>query len=286
MGLVSSLRERRLSFEAVRSVFHGEKPGALPAGSYSPRAPIIYVIVGFFALLLAAYVYNANRRFRDHVNRSMMNSYNFFADVRDQHAVSVVHTTLLAFMVSLAIAIITSSVLLHFRDSLFLDNLLSYLLIADELKTVVVRLIWDPLRFIGVLTAAILLNLVLMSGVVYALRLALKSRVFVVQAYTATIWSTTPLLAFIPVGMIMYRVMEGTVYITASLLLIAGFLFWVFLRLLKAVSIVFDVYSPKIFAAGFLVCGVLGGAVYLYFDFAQSAPMYLSFLYTMVGAGR
>jgi len=286
MGLVSERRERRLSYEAVRAVFRGEKPAALSSGSYSPRAPIIYVLVGFIALILAAYFYNANRRFREHVNRSVMNAYNFFADVRDQFAVSIIHTTLLAVIVSLATAIVMSSVMLHFRDSLFLDNLLSYLLVSDDLKAAMVRLIWDPLRFVGVVTIMVFLLLFLLSGVVHQLHLIMKARVFAYQSYTVTIWSTTPLLAFIPLGMILYRVMEGPVYVASSLIIIAVFLFWVLVRLLKAVSIVYDVFAPKVFAAGFLVLGLFGGIGYLYFDLVQSAPMYLTFLYTMVGAGR
>jgi hypothetical protein len=286
MGLLSDHRERRLSYEAVRAVFRGEKAAALSSGSYSPRAPIIYVLIGFVALILAAYFYNANRRFREHVNRSVMNAYNFFADVRDQFAVSILHTTLLAVIVSLASAIVISSVMLHFRDSLFLDNLLSYLLVSDDLKAAVVRLIWEPLRFIGVLTAIVFLLLVLLSGVVHQLHLIMKARVFAYQAYTATIWSTTPLLAFIPIGMILYRVMEGPVYIASSLIIIGVFLFWVLVRLLKAVSIVYDVFPPKMYAAGFLLIALCGGITYLYLDLAQGAPMYLTFLYTMVGAGR
>ena len=286
MGLVSARRERRLSYEAIRAVFRGEKAAALSSGSYSPRAPIIYVLVGFVALILAAYFYNANRRFREHVNRSVMNAYNFFADVRDQFAVSIIHTTLLAVIVSLATAIVMSSVMLHFRDSLFLDNLLSYLLVSDDLKAAVVRLIWDPPRFIGVLTLIVFLFLIVLSGVVHQLHLIMKARMFAYQAYTATIWSTTPLLAFIPIGMILYRVMEGPVYVASSLIIIAVFLFWVLVRLLKAVSIVYDVFPPKVFAAGFLMLAVCGGIGYLYFDLVQSAPMYLTFLYTMVGAGR
>jgi hypothetical protein len=286
MGLVSERRERRLSYEAVRSVFRAEKPFALSAGSYSPRASIIYVVVGFVALILTVYLYNANKRFREHVNRSVMNSYNFFADVRDQFGVSVIHTTVLALMVSVATAIVASSVLLHFRDSLFLDNLLSYILVSDDLKAMVVRLIWDPLRFIGVVTLVVFLKLVLLSGVVHQLRLIMKARVYAFHAYTATVWSATPLLAFIPIGMILYRAMEGTVYVAVTLIVIALFLIWVLLRLFRAVSIVYDVFPPKIFVAGFLVLAAVGGMVYLYFDLVQSAPMYLTFLYTMVGAGR
>ncbi len=286
LGLMSDRRERRLSYEAVRAAFHGERGAALSAGSYSPRAPIIYVLVGFVALILVAYVYNANRRFREHVNRSLMNSYNFFADVRDRFAVSVVHTTFLALIVSVATAIVLSSVALHFRDSLFLDNLLSYILVFDDLKAGVVRLIWEPLRFIGVLTLILFLFLLLLSGIVHQARLVMKARVFAFHAYTATLWSTTPLLALIPVGMILYRVMEGPVYVASSLIIVALLLVWVVMRFMKAVSIVYDVYPPKMLAIGFLVLAACCGIAYLYFERVQSAPMYLSFLYSMVGAGR
>jgi hypothetical protein len=286
MGLVSERRERRLSYESVRSVFRGEKPAALSAGSYSPRAPMIYVIIGFVVLILTVYLYNANKRFREHVNRSIMNSYNFFADVRDQFGVSVVHTAILALMVSVATSVVGSSMLLYFRDSLFLDNLLSYVLMSDDLKAAVVRLIWDPLRFTVVMTVVIFVFLVLLSGAVHQLRLIMKSRVYAFHAFTATIWSTTPLLAFIPIGMILYRVMVSRVYVISAVAIISLFFLWVTLRLMKAISIVYDVFPPKVYAAGFFVIAAVGGLIYLYFDLVQSAPMYLTFLYTMVGAGR
>jgi hypothetical protein len=102
MGLVSDRREKRLAYDAVRSVYRGEKPSAYPAGSYSLRAPIVYVLSGFIILIAAAYLYNVSRRFRENVNRSTLNAYNFFADVRDQHGVSVVHTTYLGVIISVA----------------------------------------------------------------------------------------------------------------------------------------------------------------------------------------
>jgi len=286
MGLVNDWRVKRLSYGAVYSVLHSEKVAALPAGTYSPRAPILFVLAGFFVLIVTAYFYNANRRFREHVNRSLMSSYNFFSDVRDRFGVSVFQTTLLGLIVSVAMAIVVSSVLLHFRDSLFLDNLLSYLLVSDELKAIVVRLIWDPLRFIAVLTGLVFVALVFLSGVVHQLRLIMKARVYAFHAYTVTIWSTTPMLIFIPLGMIMYRVMEGPVYVASTLIIIAAVLIWFVLRLLEGISIVYDVYPPKIFAAGLFVFAVLGGLAYVYLDVVQSAPVYLTFLYTMVGAGR
>jgi len=286
MGLVSERREKRLAYDAVRSVYRGEKPSAYPAGSYSLRAPIVYVLSGFIILIAAAYLYNASRRFRENVNRSTLNAYNFLADVRDQHGVSVFHTTYLGVIISVACAIVASSVLFHFRESLFLDNLLSYLLVFDDLKALVIQLIWDPLRFILVLSPLVFLKLVVLSGAVHLLRLLMKSRVFAYHAYTATVWSTTPLLAFIPIGMILYRVMDGKIYVLPGLILIGLFLFWVSVRMLKGISIIYDIYPPKVYLSGLATFAVGGGVLYLYYDLVQSAPMYLSFLYTMVGSGR
>ena len=286
MGLVSERREKRLAYDAVRSVFRGEKPSAYPAGSYSLRAPIVYVLSGFIILIAAAYLYNVSRRFRENVNRSTLNAYNFFADVRDQHGVSVLHTTSLGVINAVACAIVASSVLFHFRESLFLDNLLSYVLVFDDLKAFLIRLIWDPLRFILIFSPLVFLALVLISGAVHILRVLMKSRVFAYHAYTATVWSTTPLLAFIPVGMILYRVMDGKIYVLPALVLIGLFLFWVILRLLKGISIIYDIYPPKVYLAGLAAFAVFAGVLYVYYDLVQSAPMYLSFLYTMVGSGR
>jgi len=286
MGLVSDHREKRLAYDAVRAIFRGEKPAALPAGTFAARTPIIYVLAGFVILIAVAYLYNVNRRFRESINRSLVNSFNFFADVRDQHGVSLVHTTFLALIVSVSLAIVASSVLYRFRDSLFLDDLLSYLLVIDSLKAVLIRLVWEPLRFILVSSLFIFTGLVLLSGLVHLFKLVVRSRVFAYQAYTVTIWSMTPLLAFIPVGMILYRVMEGSMYVLPSLIIIIAFLVWVIARLFKGISIIYDIYPPKMYAAGVLALMVLFGMLYLYYDLVQLAPMHLSFLYSMVGSGR
>ena len=286
MGIVSGAREKRLAYDAVRSIFHAERFVALPAGTATTSAPIIYVLTGFIILLVLAYLYNANRRFRESVNRSLMNSYNFFSDVRDQHVVSVLHSTVLGLIVCVAIAIVASSMLLHFRDSLFLDNLLSFILVADSLKVVVVKLIWNPLRFIPAVAAMLFLWLLLATVIVLGLKALMKTRVYGFHAYTITMWSTAPFIILIPVGMILYRVMESDVYIIPALLLIAGLAVWTFIRFLKGISIIFDIHPVKVYMVGVGVSIVLGGLLYLYYDAAHSAPMYLSYMYQMLVSAR
>jgi hypothetical protein len=286
VGLVNANREKRLAYDAVQAEFLGEKMTALPMGNYTPGAPLVYVLAGFFVLLLAAYTYNASRRFRECVNRSMMNSYNFFADVRDQHLVSGYHTTLLGFIVSLTLAIIVSSLLFHYRESWVLDNLLSLLLVSDGLKEVVVRLIWNPFQFILVFAAVFFLLLLLVSGCVLLLRLAFKANIYPYHAYSVVLWSTPPLLALIPIGMILYRAIENPMYVTPAVIVVLALHLWVVLRLLKGISIIFDVSRMKVYLLGGFSVVCLLGILYAYYEVTAAAPMYLSYMYDVLAHGQ
>lgn len=278
MGLVNMAREKRLAYDAVRSVFHGEKFVALPMGTHFAGAPMVYVLAGFVILVGMAYVYNASRRFRESLNRSVMNSYNFFADVRDQRIVSLWHTTLLGIVISLSVAIVVSSMLFRFRDSLALDDLLSYLLIGDAPKKAAIALIWNPLLCIGVGAGIIFLKLVLLAGGVHFMRAFVRARIYPFHAYTVVMWSTAPLLILVPVGMILYRVMESNAYIIPAFLLCGGLTLWVYVRLLKGVSIILDVSSVRMYVIGVLAVVVAGGMLYAYYDYAEAVPTHVSYI--------
>lgn len=282
VGLVSRERERRIAYEAVRSTFAGEKFSALQMGSYSSAAPLVYVLSGFLVLLAVAYLYNASRRFRESILRSMLNSYNFFADVRDQHLVSSIHSTLLALMAAVTMAIILSSVLYHFRESWLLDNLLTLLLVKDGLKAWLVRLIWSPLTFIAMFSGILFAGIFVTAGLVWLLRTVFKSRIYPYHALSIVAWATPPLLFLIPLGMILYRVMESSIYILPALLVVVALHVWVLLRILKGISIVLDVPRLRVYLlAGFALAALLSVA-YVYYDVTAGVPMYLSFMYDVV----
>jgi hypothetical protein len=282
LGLVNYQREKRLAYDAVRSIFRGEKFVALPAGNYSVRAPIIYVLAGLAVLIGVAYFYNANRRFRENVNRSALNAYNFFADVRDQRSVSILHTSILGIIVSIACAIVASSILYHFRESILLDDLLSCVMITDFLKERLVYLVWDPSKFIIVASLIFLGGLCLLSGILLLLSPLFRVRIYPYHAYVATVWSTTPLLVLVPVGTILYRVMDSHVYVMPSLILIALVLIWIVIRFLKAISIIFDAHVIKVYAVGIVSLVGVVVLLYSYADHTQGLSMHLSFLYNVI----
>ncbi len=277
MGIVSFEREKRTAFDIVRALYNDEKVQALPVGNYSSNAPIVYVISGFAMLISFAFMYNANRRFRDGVNRSLFRTYNFFADVRDQRILTYIHSLFLAVIISVTWATVLSSILSHYRENILLDNLLSQFM-SDGIKEWFVRLVWNPANFIIVISAIIFLKLVLLSIIVKLFSMTVKSRVLFYHAFSISIWSALPYIILIPVAMIVFRLMETEFYIIPVFILIALITVWVILRLFKGISIIFDVYPVKIYAIGFFIILIVCIAFYVYLDYTKSTTVYLRYL--------
>ena len=277
MGIVNYEREKRVAFDVTRSLYNGEKVQALSFGKYSPSAPIIYVVAGLIVLIGFAFFYNGNRRYRDSVNRALLRSYNFFADIRDQRVVAWTHSIVLLFVYSITWAIIFSSVFNHYRESVLLDNMLSQFM-SDTLKEWFVRLIWMPPKFIIVITLLLSLKITLLAGLVRLCGMMVRTHVHFYHAFSVTMWSMLPYIILIPLAMILYRLIENPIYAYAVVGIVLVVNLWVLLRLLKGISIIYDVNPVKVYSAGVLLIAVCLVAVYAYFDYTQSTSIYLKYL--------
>ncbi len=274
LGIVDGLRERRISFDVVRSLFSGDKVYALPVGNYSPGTPVVFVVAGLIILIAFAFIYNGNRRFRDAVNRSLARTYNFFADVRDQRIVTYGHSLFVALIVSITWATLLASALAFYRDSLLLDNLLSFVM-SDGVKEQFVRLVWNPPAFIMAASGLIFLKLLVISVAVKACAMLVRTPVHYYHAFSVTMWSMLPYVAFIPVAMVLYRLLETEFYRMPVLVLVGGVTVWVVMRFFKGVAIIFDVFPFKVYAVGLLVMVGAGAAMFGYLDYAHSTSQYL-----------
>lgn len=279
VGLVTRQREKRLAYDAVRTAFNGERFGALPIGNAPSSSPIVFVLLGLVLLIGTAYLYNANRRFREGLNRSMVNAYNFFADVRDQRIVTIFHSSVLGLIVSAAAASVLMTYLHRFRDNIVLDNFLSYVLVSDKAKETIVHLILQPIVGIAVFTGIFFLALLVVALVVFLIAPIFKARIYPFHAYAVTLWSIPPLLALVPLSMILYRLLDSSYYLIPSILFCLFLMSWVWLRFLKGLSIIFDMSSLKVYSLGIVLLVVAIGGFYYYVDQTHSAAAYLTYLY-------
>jgi hypothetical protein len=277
MGIVNYQREQRTAFAITRSLFNGEKIPALPVGNYTAETPVVFVIAGLVVLISFAFFYNSNRRFRECVNRSLLRTYNFFADIRDQRIISNVHSFFLVIVFAVTWSTILASVLYFYRENLLLDNLLSQFL-SDGEKEWLIGLVKNPGKFVSVISVLLAVKVLFLTLLVKLFSTLVRAHVYWYHAFSVTVWSMMPYVILIPIAMILYRLMETEIYL--HMFGGAGMIITVVvvMRLFKGIAIIYDVYPVKVYAGGILVIVIVGAAVYGYFEYTQSAPMYVKYL--------
>jgi beta-galactosidase len=193
---------------------------------------------------------------------------------------------MLGIATAIAFAVVFSSLLHHFRTNPIVDQALSMFLVSDGAKAAAIRLIRDPALAIGYVSLAVFLKYLLITLVILLLRLLVKVRVYPYHAYSVTMWSTAPMLLLIPIGMVLYRVIETSAYVLPAIAVVALILLWVYLRMLKGVSIMYDVPTFRVYLIGILLVVAMCGMFYAYFNVYHAAPDYLGYLYQQFVSAR
>jgi len=281
-GIVEFDREKKEAYDVVRSMFLGEKIAALPIGNHSVASPIAYVLLGLVLLILFFWLLNTDRRFRESVFRALRRPYNFFADIRDQRILSNFHTAILSAIVAVTFAIVVSSIAYHFRSSLVLDYILTMLVTSDSLKGAIIELIWHPLECIAYCGLACFAWMFVVTVLVQLFSFFVRTKVYLFHSYSVAVWSTLPMVIFIPLGMILYRVMESDVYVLPVLVIFGFVMLWILFRTLKGISIIYDSSPFKIYAIGIVAIAAIGMIWYGYFDYAHATTAYIRFMMSTV----
>lgn len=280
-GILDADRSQRRGFEMVRALYRGEKAPALIVGELPDDTPFEYIIGGFIVLIGFAHILNSSRRFRENVNRSLFRPYNFYTDVRDQRILSGFHTLYLGLIISLTMAMIFASFLQHYSDNQIIDYVFTHFLIVDSAKAFLTNTIQETWQLIVILAALYFLMLLITTLIVQAVSLFVKTRVFLSHSFIITFWSALPLVAFIPLSMILYNVLETEFYVVPILSLIGILLLWVFFRLLKGVSIIYDMLPFRIYVFGIFILISVNGIMLLVGEYLHSTFSYLSFFVHM-----
>ena len=277
VGLLNQAREKRLAYEVVRVLYNEERITAIPAGNYRVSFPWVHVLVGLLVIILIGYE-SMNRRFAESLQRALIRSYNFFVDLRDLHTVSIGHTFILSGAVSITLAGLLSSIMYHYRADRFADYIVTYLCTMDYMKEQFIRATWHPFAGIISLTCVFFLIGAILALVMKFLALFIKAQVSWIHAYSVFVWGAAPIIFLSPLAMSLFKIMENPSYVIPALVLISLFLFWTFLRVLKGISVMYDLSSMKTYISGILACVILLGGLFLYYDSTFALSSYLKFI--------
>lgn len=278
VGLLSLARERREAFDVLKALYNNEKITALPIGRYRATLPVVHVVAGFVIIFVVAYMYHYNRRFNDTFRRSLLRPYNFYADLRDLHAVSIPQSILVALSASLTVAVVLSSLFYHYRQDRLFDYVLTQFLVSDALKVQLISAAWNPVEGIFYFWLVLLAWYPLTALLIKLFSILVKTRVQWYHAFSVAIWGSLPLLLLSPLGMSLFKLLENPVYVIPSLVIIGAFGVWIFVRVLKGISIIYDVSLLKAYGGGVLVVLVACGSAFVYYESAYSITSYVEFI--------
>lgn len=269
----------RLAYKVVYAKLHDAEPVTIPIGSKKDNAPMVFIIFGLFLALIMGVLVNSGRKFREDSSRALLRPYNFYADVRDQRIMSGYHSTILGFVISAILALILSNILFFLRDNIFFERILlsfgSESIISD-----LSYLSWHPALSLLWLTIIFVIIVPLLSIIIKAASFFVRQKVFISSIYYTTIWSLLPMVLLVPVGIILYRMLEANVANVYIYLGILVFVLWSFYRLVKGIYVIFDVTPGTVYFYSILLVLAVIGIFLLYYQVTNSVIDYMDLVFT------
>lgn len=281
-GIVEFNRQKRPAFETIQSLYLKEKITPFEVGTYSISTPLAYIITGLLTLIFFAWYYNTNRRFRDNMVRSLLRPFNFYSDVRDQKSLPFSQTIIVAIIISVTIGIIISTALFRLRTSLTLDYLLSYFFPSDEIKIFLITIVKYPSQSVAYISFIVMAMLFINSIVIQIIAFLSRVKIYFFHAYSMIVWSAIPIILFIPIGMILYRIIETEFYFYVIAILFLLVLIWIFFRTIHGVSVVYDIPYLQVSTLSLIAAIVLFLIIGIYFNEKYALNAYIDFFFTTI----
>ena len=259
----------RLAYKVISSRLHNSEKVTIPIGAKKENAPMVFILFGILLAIMMGVLVNSGRKFREDSSRALLRPYNFYQDLRDQRIMSGLQSSFLAVVISAVSALLLSNILFYFKESVGFEKLLisfgsrSVLNFAGYLA-------WHPVASLLILTVCSFAALLVITGIAKIGSLFVRNRVFSSSIYFSTVWSFLPLVLLIPLGIVLSRLLDvdaATLYIFLGLLI---FTLWICYRLIKGISVIFDVNVGSVYFYGILVAFVICGGFILYFQLNNS----------------
>lgn len=270
IGLISEDRkEERLSYKVVTSYLQDTERVTIPIGSSKDDSPMIFIIAGLFIALFMAVLVNSGKKFREDATRALLRPYNFFADVRDQRIISGYQSIFLLLIICFTSSLIASNLLHYFRSDLFIEKLL-LAFGSKSLISAVSYLAWNPLNSILWLFILSLSVLILLMLIIKAAAFFVRNKVYVSNVFFVIVWALLPLVLFIPLGIILYRVLNTELINTYIYIFLVLIKLWLLFRLIKGIYVIYDVNPGPVYLYSFLFLLLVFSGFLLYFEINNS----------------
>ncbi len=275
IGLVDENRKQeRLAYKVLSARMKNTEKVTIPIGSEKDDAPMIFIITGLVLALLMGILVNSGRKFREDASRALMRPYNFFADVRDQRIISAYHSLFLALIIALVTSLLFANLFFYIKNNILFEKLaLSFG--SPSMLSGFSYLAWHPANAIVWLFLISIILMIMLTIIIKAASFFVRTRVYLSSVFFTVVWALLPMVLLIPVGIILYRLLNagiGNFYIYLFLIV---FFIWLLYRLLRGISVIFDVRPGGVYFYG--IVSLLGAIIVLlvYYEVTSSVVQYI-----------
>jgi beta-galactosidase len=251
-GLVDQNRKPRFAFDAVRAAFANEKPSDLESGVVANDSPLSFLLIGVLLILILLLLINADRRFREYMQRALFRPFNFFADIRDQRLIPSAQTVMLAVAVAGSLTLVLGSLLLFAQGSYAANWVLPILMPWHLVRELFSGLVWHPLLLLLVGIATLFFGIVVLSGVIRFAAIFVRGRIYFGDTLNITTWALMPAVLLLPLGLVLVRLDRNEATVLLALWSLGIIFLWQLQRLMKGIGVLFDIYPTRVY----IYCGI------------------------------
>ncbi|MGE5680607.1 MAG: glycoside hydrolase family 2 TIM barrel-domain containing protein [Bacillota bacterium] len=275
IGILGENRQTdRLSQKVIYSKLNDGEDVTIPIGSKRDDAPVVFIIYGLGLALLMGALVNSRKKFREDATRALLRPYNFYADIRDLRVMSGLHTTILMIVLALCSALLQVNLLYFFRANVLLEKVILAFGNPSWVKFIS-YLAWNPAMALVWTTLLSIAFFIATSIIVKLASFFIRNRVFFTSVYFTVIWSFLPLVLLMPLGLVLYKILNANVLTFYLFLALIIFTVWIFYRLMKGIYVIFDVNPAPVYFYSLALMAVVLGGVLIYFQLTESTVYYL-----------
>ena len=264
-----------LTYKVLQSKLTNGSKVTIPIGSRKDDNPIVFILIALFLSIIMAVLINTKKKFREDATRALLRPYNFFADIRDHRILSGVHSSILMLILAAAASLLFTIILFYLRSDILFEKLL-LTFASTRIMYVASYLAWDPQICFVIIFVIAVLKFALLSLIIKFGSFFVKTKVPLSSIYYTVIWAFLPLTLFLPVELVLYKVLMMEIASSVIILGLTLFFLWLIFRLVKGIYVIFDVRPLYVYLYSFIFVFVLLGGILLKYQLTHSIVYYLS----------
>lgn len=264
----------RMSYKVIYAKLNNTEKVTIPIGSKKDDSPMLFIIIGILIAITMGIMINSGKKFREDSSRALLRPYNFFADVRDQRLISGIHTLVMVFIIASTSGLLLSNILFYLKENVRFEKLLLSFGSSSFVQNVS-YLAWNPLASIWWLSLLTILTLLILIIIIKAASFFIKTRVAFGSVFHAVIWSFLPLVVLVPLGIILYRLLNENAINIYLFIAMFAFTGWIFYRLMKGIYVIFDTNAANVYLYSLIILFIIAASFVFYFQISNSTFTYI-----------